>query len=536
MRTKELLGQDYHQLLARLKEKIRNSQVKAALKVNSELLALYWELGKAITEKQIQSNWGDRIITQLAADLSSEFPDMNGFSATNLKYIRRWYQFYRLTEQPGIGSIGQQAVDQLQVIEIEMPAILGMIPWGHHIQIFTKVENIEEAIFYLQQTTQYNWSRNVLLHHLDAGLYYKKGKSYNNFQITLPQPQSDLANELIKNEYNLQFLGLHEEANEKELENAILANIKKFMLELGSGFSFLKQQYHVKVGERDFYVDLVFYHVKLHCYFIIELKVGEFKPEHAGKLEFYITAFDEKIKAEKDNPTIGLLLCKTVDKVIVEYTLKDKVKAMGVSEYRHTLPDELRQELPDEEVLKQELKKEITISPKPSDEKINKFKGLIQKLNRGIAEFQKSDAIICAVVSESIEPLIGILDAKIPDLKEAFNTVKFCISHNSQSPVPYTVGTDISSIIKLENIWILGLQITFERLKRGGRNAFDAWFKFEVRFDKYKYLIGEDKSNIWDERAYNEPFSKRELETIADRFAGIIFDDINERIESLLTI
>jgi predicted nuclease of restriction endonuclease-like (RecB) superfamily len=373
MTSKKITGQEYNQWLVLLKEKIRSSQLKAALIVNSELLSLYWDLGKAITEKETQASWGDKIIAQLSADLISEFPEIKGFSSTNLKYVRKWYQFYT--------TIGQQAVDQLQYPENQFPKILGQIPWGHHIQIFTKTKTIDEALFYVQETAIYNWSRAVLMYHLESELYQQKGKSHNNFQMRLPQPQSDLANELIKNKYNLDFLGLSEEATERDMEISILANIKKFMLALGSGFAFIGQQYHLRIGEKDYYLDLLFYHVRLHCYFVIELKVTEFIPAHAGKLEFYITALDELVKMPEDHPTIGLLLCKTVDKITAEYSLKSKTKAMGLSEYRHSLPDELKNDLPYLEALKEELQKEIKITPKPVDVKLDKIKGVVKKLN-----------------------------------------------------------------------------------------------------------------------------------------------------------
>jgi len=344
------------------------------------------------------------------------------------------------------GSIGQQTVDLLQEADNEFPTGLGIVPWGHHIQIFTKTDSVDEALFYVQQTAAHNWSRAVLIYQLESGLYRQKGKAHNNFDITLPRPQSDLAIELIKNQYNLEFLGLGEEITERDLENAILTNIKQFMLALGSGFSFIGQQYHLQVGEKDYYLDLLFYHVRLHYYFVTELKVVEFKPEHAGKLEFYITVLDEQKKMPADSPTIGLLLCKTVDKVIAEYTLKSKTKAMGVSEYRHTLPDELKNELPNEEVFKHELQKEITIQPKPVDDKLNKLRGLIQKLNIGKAEIEKNDEIIEKVIQQIFVPLIQLIDSKLSEIKVEFRSSKINIRYNTQHGVEYKTGLVVDDI------------------------------------------------------------------------------------------
>jgi predicted nuclease of restriction endonuclease-like (RecB) superfamily len=293
---------------------------------------------------------------------------LEGFSRSNLFNIRKWYQFYAKdlqTVQQRVGLLtkaGPQEINQMVQQPVgQFPPVLGLIPWGHHIQLVTKSKSIEEALYYLQQTAKNDWKRSVLVHQMELALYQRKGKAQHNFEITLPKAQSELAVELLKNPYNLGFLHLSEEVNERDLENAILANIKKFLLELGVGFSFYGQQFHLKVSDRDFYIDLIFYHTRLHCYFVIELKVTDFDPEYVGKLAFYITAIDEQIKLPEDNPTIGLLLCKTADKVIVEYSLKTKNKPMGVAEYKHAIPSEWKNELPDETLLKQELEKEVII-------------------------------------------------------------------------------------------------------------------------------------------------------------------------------
>ena len=545
MSSAGIVGQEYSQWLAYLKEKISKSRLKAALKVNSELLALYWDLGKAITEKQEQANWGDKIISQLSTDLTAEFSDITGFSRTNLKYIRKWYQFYSTIGQQIVGQSqakqiyseslnGQQPVGLLQAIDIEYPTILGLIPWGHHIQIFTKTATVDEALFYVRQTAAYNWSRAVLIYQLESKLFQRKGKAHNNFDITLPKPHSDLAKELLKNEYNLEFLGLSEEVTERELENAILSNIKQFMLALGSGFSFMGQQYHLEVSDKNYYLDLLFYHVKLHCYIVVELKVIEFKPEHAGKLEFYITALDELKKMPEDKPTIGLLLCKTVDKVTVEYTLRTKTKAIGVSEYRHTLPDEFKNELPNEEALRQELEKEIAIPHKTVDNKLDKLKGLIQKLNIGKAEIEKNIEIIEKVINRIAEPLIQLIDSRLTEIKTEFRNSRINILYNSQRGGEYKTAFDIRSITPLENIWMIGFEFALNGFTKGGKNAFDVWYKLEIQLEKYKIAIGPDKGKIWGDRAYNELYSLEELGEFANQFIEMVLDDINGRVERML--
>ncbi len=343
---------EYNSWLKEIKSKLRQSQIKASLKVNTVLLEFYWELGSQIVEKQKDSTWGSGFLKQLSSDLSSEFPDMKGFSYRNLRLIKQWYSFY---------SNWQQVVANLENPKVEQVVpLLIQIPWGHNIQIISKSKDTKEALFYVNKTIENAWSRSILVHQIESKLYERSGKAISNFENTLPKPQSDLANELIKDPYNFDFLTLSQDYKEKELESALLDHITKFLLELGSGFAFVGKQKKLQVGQRDFYIDLLFYHTKMHCYVVVELKTGEFEPEYTGKLNFYIKAVDEQIKDIKDEPTIGILLCKNKDKTIVEYSLSDIHKPMGVSQYELTsiLPDELKSNLPTIEDIEAELNKE----------------------------------------------------------------------------------------------------------------------------------------------------------------------------------
>lgn len=328
---------EYLEWVKELKEKVRLAQIKAAVKVNSTLLRFYWELGSEIVEKQKNSNWGDGFIKQLSKDLTTEFPEMKGFSYSNIKYIRQWYLFW---SQAKIKS--QQLVGELE----ELPIF--QIPWGHNIVIISKTNSIEEALFYAQKTIENGWSRNVLIHQIESGLFERSGKAIANFERVLPAPQSDLAQQTLKDPYNFDFLIMREKYNERELENALIKNITDFLLELGSGFSYVGKQYKLTVDNEDFYIDLLFYNIKLHSYVVIELKTGKFKPEYAGKLNFYISAVDNILKTEKDNSTIGLIICKEKKRTVVEYALNDITKPMGVSEYKLTklLPEKYKLSLP----------------------------------------------------------------------------------------------------------------------------------------------------------------------------------------------
>lgn len=320
---------DYKAFIHDIKQRVQSAQIKAAVTVNQALLQLYWDLAERIVEKQQATAWGDGFLLQMSRDLQAEFPDMKGFSKRNLELIRQWYRFW--SEQP---AIAKQLVAQ--------------IPWGHNLVIISKIKNIEEAAFYVQKTMQNNWSRVVLTHQIENNLYQRQGKAISNFQATLPALQSDLAIETLKDPYLFDFLSLTEKYNEKELETALVDHVTRFLLELGAGFSYLGRQYKLEVSGDEFFIDLLFYHVKLHCYVVVELKTVKFKPEFAGQLNFYVSAVDGVLKSESDNATIGILICKSKNDTVVEYALKDIHKPIGVSEYVITqnLPDEFKSSLP----------------------------------------------------------------------------------------------------------------------------------------------------------------------------------------------
>ena len=384
----------YLHWLQQLKERIRTAQIKAAIRVNAELLNLYWDLGREIIEKEKETQWGNKLIEQLSKDLLAEFPQMKGFSRTNLFYIRKWFLFYNNSEDieivPQVAGqsdlTGQQAVAQIlpqlvaklpvnkklpqvvaksstrkkvqQPVAPIVPQLVGQIPWGHHREIITKCKDIKEALYYIAQTTQHNWSRSMLVHQMESGLYKRKGKAFTNFEYTLPKLQSDLANELLKNPYNFDFLMLGPEASERELEDALLTHLTKFLLELGAGFAFLGRQYKMTVENKDYELDLLFYHIRLRCHVVIELKIDDFKPEYAGKLNFYLSAADAQLKAKEDQPSIGLLLCKKAGKLTVEYSLKNIGKPIGVSEYHLTekIPAKMKGKLPTIKEIEEEFK------------------------------------------------------------------------------------------------------------------------------------------------------------------------------------
>lgn len=323
------LDNTYKPWLNSIKQKIKFAQLTVAVKVNSQLMELYWDLAKEIVSKQKEANWGDSILEQLSIDLKLSFPTVNGFSRRNLYAIRQWYLFYE-----SIDSIVPQAVAQ--------------IPWGHNRLIVSKIKNVEEAIFYANATVNNGWSREQLEIQIKNNYYLSKGKAITNFNNTLPEIESQLAIETLKNPYNFDFLGLENDALEREIESAMMQHITNFLLELGKGFAFVGRQYVIQVGENNYAIDLLFYHLELRCYIVLELKSGKFEPEYAGKLNFYLSAIDSQLKHPQDKPSIGLILCKHKDKIEAEYSLRDIQKPIGISEYQLTqaLPKNYESKLP----------------------------------------------------------------------------------------------------------------------------------------------------------------------------------------------
>lgn len=341
---------DYKQWLIDLKKRIRQSQLKAAVKVNSELINLYWSMGKDIVEKQENAKWGDGLIEQLSQDLKVEFPDMKGFSLSNLKYIRQWYSFYNQTN-----AISQQLVDQLEDTNVQR--LVSQIPWGHNIKIVSKCQSISEALFYINKTIEFGWSRDMLDTRIGLNEFKRVGSSSTNFSLTLPPVQSDLARQTLKDPYNFDFLSLSENYKERELEDALTDNISRFLLELGAGFAYVGRQVPLIVGDKEFFIDLLFYHLKLRCYVVIELKAVDFVPEFAGKLSFYLSAVNDILAHPTDNPTIGLMICKSKNHIVAEYALKGINQPIGVSEYELTkqFPKDFKGSLPTIEEIEAEL-------------------------------------------------------------------------------------------------------------------------------------------------------------------------------------
>ncbi|MDR1732680.1 MAG: PDDEXK nuclease domain-containing protein [Synergistaceae bacterium] len=385
------LDKNYTAWLLDLKSRIRQSQIKASVRVNSALLELYWSIGADIVAKKAESVWGSGVLRRISQDLREEFSDSQGFSVTNLKYMKMFFVFYSkrmdLLHQSGVKladrsklrtlQIGHQTDDQTanpsemndqssdfshQVGDhIAFPVLLGLVPWRHHVEIFSRCKSIEEALFYVHATIQNGWSRAMLQNFMDTGLYARQGKAIDNFSKLLPHPQGDLAHEILKDPYNFDFITLTQDYREKELEDALTSNITKFLLELGQGFAYVGRQIPLIVGEKEFFIDLLFYHLELRCYIVIELKAGEFQPEDAGQLAFYVTAVNHLKKKDSDNQTVGMIICRTKDNIVAQYSLESSTQPIGISEYElsRLLPENYKSALPSIEEIESSLKTRI---------------------------------------------------------------------------------------------------------------------------------------------------------------------------------
>jgi len=321
IRSSSKMDKSYSKWIADLKQRFRHAQIQTAIRVNSGMLEFYWSLAQDLVKQKAEEKWGAGVVNQISLDLKAEFPEAKGFSTTNLWNMKKWYLFYAEKLQQVVGVL-------------EMPKNFALIPWGQHIAIFTKSETVDEALFYINKTIENNWSRAVLVHQMETGLYQSLGKSVNNFGLTIPETERLDVSEILKESYTFDFIPAEQKLKERNLESGLEQNIMRFLLELGKGFAFVGRQVELVVEGDSFFIDMLFYHIRLKRYVVVELKVEEFSPSFIGQLGFYVTASDHLLKQKDDNPTIGLLICKSKKKTVVEWSLANMVSPIGVAEYK----------------------------------------------------------------------------------------------------------------------------------------------------------------------------------------------------------
>lgn len=357
------IDDNYKKWLSELSDRFRSSQIKAAVRVNSEMLQFYWSIGRDISQMELTAKYGSGFYKKLSSDLKAIFPDSSSFSETNLRYMWRFYELYPLTENlPQLVAKSENENTPQVVADLKEQNNIFLIPWGHHRCIIDKCRNDrEKALFYVNKVIENNWSRAVLLNFLDTDLYDRQGKAVTNFQTTLPAVQSDLAQAITKDPYNFDFLTLTEKYNEKELKDALMDNITRFLLELGSGFSFVGREYRLEIGETENFVDMLFFNINLRCYVVLEVKVTEFEPSFAGQLGTYVVAVNHQLKEDWQNPAVGLLVCKSMDKIEAQYALESTSQPLGVSSYELSklIPENFKGSLPTIEEIEAELNEDI---------------------------------------------------------------------------------------------------------------------------------------------------------------------------------
>lgn len=545
-----LLAKNYTSVLAGLKEKIRSARLKAVQAVNREMLMVYWEIGNTILVQQRDEGWGAKVIDRLAADLKIEFPDFKGLSSRNLKYMRAFAEAY-----PQF-IIVQQAVAQLQNTDIqgsefvqvplaqlngqEVPvfvqAELAQLPWYHHITLLDKVKDSEQRKFYIRKAIQNGWSRNILVHQIESGLHNRQGKAITNFNTTIPE-NSDLVQQMFKDPYKLEFIALGAEAAERDLENALMDHLTKTLLELGDGFAFKGRQFKLVAGEQEFFLDLLFYHTGLRRYIVVELKIGEFKAEYVGKMNAYLGMVDDHFAHEKQEPSIGLILCKTKDKIVAEYALRDTKKPIGIAEYRthELLPDNIKGSLPSVEDLQAEMEKEYDELKNPSEKKLDRIKELMSKLKSEKIIEKKNDEKSKYLFHNVFLPQQDKLwHALLNDIVPLFQNIV-----HSWRVENYGFGTFEAAreqLLKVPSAHEFQYELRLEGFLDAGINTFNCYVGFKFYLDHYHYHTHErndlSKNHIY-KKLYHQNPTHDEMTVLVEQCKMNLLSQIEQNLERI---
>lgn len=528
---------DYGKVLQQLKEKIRQARLRASHTVNKQLLALYWEIGYTILQQENTEGWGAKIVETLARDLKIEFPDMTGFSKRNLRYMKDFALAYPIL-QPPVAKL--QSAENKEITFVQ--PVVAQIPWTHQTIILDKVKTKEERLFYIQKTSENGWSKSVLALQIESGLYKRQGNTINNFPATLPAYQSDLAGEMFKNPYVFDFLNLGEEAKERELENALIQHLKKFMLELGRGFAYVGNQFNLEVDGDDFFLDMLFYNTRLHCYVVFELKVGKFEPEFAGKLNFYLNTVDAQIKTADDKPTIGILLCKSPNKTVIEYALRGIDKPMGVADFelKKYLPEELKSELPTVKELEQELEKEyeeLKEQQNPVDARLKAIKDKLKNIQADEIQTPATHTLLQGLYNNGLKSLYKELIEKLAAFEDDFHSKTF----NWQYP-----NKHITSFEQLDEFWAseenlrntnnVNFNYALHTFKKGGTENYSLHLGLNFMMDTYWYgfvLVNYNNQQPFLKKLYHQPITNADKQKIIELVMTNIMDEIESTLEKI---
>lgn len=526
---------NYVEIVAELKEKISLARQKVAYAANRELLAIYHEIGNVISIQSKSAGWGSKVIDHLASDLKTSFPDFKGLSVRNLKYMRSFAEAYP--------QFGQQLAAQIKNIE-KQPVAIGQqaaaqLPWGHHQVILDKVTGLEARLFYIQKAVENGWSRNVLLHQIETKLIERTGTSINNFHNTLPPPQSDLVQQTIKNPYIFDFLSFSEDIKERELEKALIQHLKKFMLELGKGFAYVGNQKNLVVEGDDFFLDLLFYNYHLHCFVVFELKIGEFVPEYAGKLNFYVNAINAQLKGSEDKPAIGVLLCKTPNTTVIKYSLQGIDAPIGVADYElaKALPAELKTEMPTIEELEHEIEQGYEELKPASQKKLERLKQLVGELRTPDLKEELNAENTIKLFDVLVTTLFNGMQQKTALINEEWQTIETNFVIDSYGVTRYEQAVQYLKETKNGHAYEMRVEQVCKGFKKAGVKAFDSWSGIKISLQRYSYHIAltNRPDQVLLEKLYHQLPEQEEYNALIEKWFDDLLANILSKVEQLKT-
>ncbi|MCU0419830.1 MAG: PDDEXK nuclease domain-containing protein [Cyclobacteriaceae bacterium] len=559
LKSKELemsseLDKNYGQILQHLKEKIKQARLRASVVVNAQMLQVYWEIGQTILEQQKKLGWGAKIIDRLAADLKIEFGDMKGLSVRNLKYMRAFAEAYPQFMQPLVAQLQSTDNQSAEIVQVEpaqfvnqsineiVQVPLAQLTWYHHTTLLDKVKEPEVRVFYIQKAVENGWTRDMLVNQIESGLYKRQGALIHNFKQTLPDYQTDLAQQLFKDPYQFDFLMLGAAARERDLENAIINHITKVLIELGDGFAFMGRQYRLEAGGQEYFLDLLFYHTKLRRYVVIDLKIGDFLPEYAGKMNFYLGVADDKLKGPMDEASIGLILCKTKNKIIAEYALRDTSKPIGIAEYRinERLPEDIKGELPSIEELEQKLDKEIQENISEVERRLKLVKEKVKAMQTEELQTPATYQLLQDIFDKSLKPLFQQIMTKLStDFSAEFMT------HRAMWQLKDTLVYGIDGVEdfwrkeeNLKGVNEIEFQYQLRGLKKIGTENVDVHVPLKLIIHTYWYgfsMLNHNDHQPFLKKMYHQQIATEEIQSISDLLVGKVLDRIEWAIEDFET-
>jgi predicted nuclease of restriction endonuclease-like (RecB) superfamily len=530
-----MIPANYVSVLNGLKEKIRKARIQAALSINSHLVTTYWEIGTAILQQQGEEGWGSKIIDRLAADLRIEFPGMQGLSIRNFKYMRAFAEAY--PHYPNVQvPLAQGAADSSEREIVQAP--LAQISWYHHITLINKVKDFSTRLFYIKKTVENGWSRDIMVHQIESNLHIRQGAITNNFKSTVPLQQSELVQQIFKDPYNFDFLQLGEEAKERDLEDALTHYITKLLLELGDGFAFKGRQFPLEADGKEYFLDLLFYHTKLRRHIIIELKIGDFAPEFAGKMNFYLGLLDDKLKGKYDEPAIGLILCKTKSKITAEYALRDTSKPIGIAEYRlaESLPDDIKGELPSIEELEQKLDEELKEKLRPTDARMKTIKEKLRIIHGDEIQTPATFPVLNKLYNESLKPLYKLLLEKLAEFDEIFHSKSYSWYANKAIASLDQMDELWYDETQLRNVTEINFYYSLWGFRKGGTRNFDNSQQLKLVITTYWFgfiLVDPFNNEPFFKKLYHQTLTPVEIGFIIDTLIGKILDKVDWFIKEI---